>query len=178
MAESESADRPHPMTGREDVSAPLSKICPFTFPPTFSRDFPFPNLTGKPPPPPPLLLLLLLLLLLRFLSPERHRSSWLLCSDGGGAHRRGELPGRAGRAHRPDRGRPFPPSVTFRTFVLGTLACCLLSFLNQFFWYRREPLSVTSVSAQIAVVPLSRPRTREFSSVRFGSVSEQIEFDF
>jgi hypothetical protein len=38
--------------------------------------------------------------------------------------------------------------------VLGTLACVLLSFLNQFFWYRREPLSITSISAQIAVVPL------------------------
>ncbi|KAL3720541.1 hypothetical protein ACJRO7_005368 [Eucalyptus globulus] len=46
------------------------------------------------------------------------------------------------------------PAVTFRTVVLGALACSLLSFLNQFFWYRREPLSVTSVSAQIAVVPL------------------------
>ncbi|KAF2312412.1 hypothetical protein GH714_034604 [Hevea brasiliensis] len=28
------------------------------------------------------------------------------------------------------------------------------SFLNQFFWYRREPLTITSISAQIAVVPL------------------------
>lgn len=39
-------------------------------------------------------------------------------------------------------------------WTLGTLACALLSFLNQFFWYRREPLSITSISAQIAVVPL------------------------
>ncbi|GAV71816.1 LOW QUALITY PROTEIN: Nol1_Nop2_Fmu domain-containing protein/OPT domain-containing protein [Cephalotus follicularis] len=45
-------------------------------------------------------------------------------------------------------------TFTFRTWTLGTLACVLLSFLNQFFWYRREPLSVTSISAQIAVVPL------------------------
>ena len=30
----------------------------------------------------------------------------------------------------------------------------VLSFLNQFFWYRKEPLSLTSISAQIAVVPL------------------------
>ncbi|KAI3878382.1 hypothetical protein MKW98_001797 [Papaver atlanticum] len=37
---------------------------------------------------------------------------------------------------------------------VGTLACVLLSFLNQFFWYRKEPLSITSISAQIAVVPL------------------------
>ncbi|THF94061.1 hypothetical protein TEA_018395 [Camellia sinensis var. sinensis] len=46
------------------------------------------------------------------------------------------------------------PVVTFRMWTLGTLACVLLSFLNQFFWYRKEPLSITSISAQIAVVPL------------------------
>ncbi|KAI3813624.1 hypothetical protein L1987_18353 [Smallanthus sonchifolius] len=44
--------------------------------------------------------------------------------------------------------------VTFRMWTLGIVACVLLSFLNQFFWYRREPLSITSISAQIAVVPL------------------------
>ncbi|KAI8541135.1 hypothetical protein RHMOL_Rhmol08G0038900 [Rhododendron molle] len=48
------------------------------------------------------------------------------------------------------------PAVTFRMWTLGTLACVLLSFLNQFFWYRREPLTITSISAQIAVVPLGR----------------------
>ncbi|OAY57568.1 oligopeptide transporter 7 [Manihot esculenta] len=49
---------------------------------------------------------------------------------------------------------PNLPTVTFRTWTLGTLACILLSFLNQFFWYRREPLTITAISAQIAVVPL------------------------
>ncbi|CAI9110948.1 OLC1v1011058C1 [Oldenlandia corymbosa var. corymbosa] len=49
---------------------------------------------------------------------------------------------------------PSLPVVTFRMWVLGTLACVLLSFLNQFFWFRREPLSISSISAQIAVVPL------------------------
>ncbi|XP_009773684.1 oligopeptide transporter 7-like [Nicotiana sylvestris] len=44
--------------------------------------------------------------------------------------------------------------VTFRMWVLGTIACFLLSFLNQFFWYRREPLTITSISTQIAVVLL------------------------
>ncbi|KAK7376112.1 hypothetical protein VNO78_34965 [Psophocarpus tetragonolobus] len=48
---------------------------------------------------------------------------------------------------------PSLPSLTFRTWILGTVACVLLSFLNQFFGYRREPLSVTAISAQIAVVP-------------------------
>ncbi|GAA0146835.1 hypothetical protein LIER_36392 [Lithospermum erythrorhizon] len=46
------------------------------------------------------------------------------------------------------------PVLTFRMWTLGTVACILLSFLNQFFFYRREPLSITSISAQIAVVPL------------------------
>ncbi|XP_073058093.1 oligopeptide transporter 7-like [Primulina eburnea] len=49
---------------------------------------------------------------------------------------------------------PELPVVTFRLWVLGSLACVALSFLNQFFWYRREPLSITAISAQIAVVPL------------------------
>lgn len=49
---------------------------------------------------------------------------------------------------------PELPVVTFRLWVLGSLACVVLSFLNQFFWYRREPLSITAISAQIAVVPL------------------------
>ncbi|KAL6956822.1 OPT superfamily [Sarracenia purpurea var. burkii] len=49
---------------------------------------------------------------------------------------------------------PTLPVVTFRMWTLGILACVVLSFLNQFFWYRREPLSITSISAQISVVPL------------------------
>lgn len=46
------------------------------------------------------------------------------------------------------------PVVTFRMWVLGTFSCIILSFLNQFFWYRTEPLTITVISAQIAVVPL------------------------
>lgn len=49
---------------------------------------------------------------------------------------------------------PSLPTFTFRTWILGTLACVVLSFLNQFFGFRREPLSVTAISAQIAVLPL------------------------
>ncbi|KAJ4776593.1 oligopeptide transporter [Rhynchospora pubera] len=49
---------------------------------------------------------------------------------------------------------PTQPVLTFRMWVLGTISCALLSFLNQFFWYRKEPLTITAISAQIAVVPL------------------------
>ncbi|XP_065858498.1 oligopeptide transporter 7 [Euphorbia lathyris] len=51
---------------------------------------------------------------------------------------------------------PTLPVLTFRMWFLGTFSCILLSFLNQFFWYRTEPLSITSISAQIAVVPLGQ----------------------
>ncbi|XP_074357081.1 oligopeptide transporter 7-like isoform X2 [Apium graveolens] len=48
------------------------------------------------------------------------------------------------------------PVLTFRMWVLGTLSCVVLSFLNMFFWYRTEPLTITVISAQIAVVPLGQ----------------------
>ncbi|CAK9156999.1 unnamed protein product [Ilex paraguariensis] len=49
---------------------------------------------------------------------------------------------------------PTLPVLTFRMWTLGILACLLLSFVNQFYWYRRQPLSITSISAQITVLPL------------------------
>ncbi|KAI8546134.1 hypothetical protein RHMOL_Rhmol07G0093100 [Rhododendron molle] len=56
----------------------------------------------------------------------------------------------------PTSDDPTLPVLTFRMWVLGVLSCVLLSFLNQFFWYRTEPLSITAISAQIAVVPLGQ----------------------
>lgn len=41
-------------------------------------------------------------------------------------------------------------------WTLGLLSCVILAFLNQFFSYRSEPLSITAVSAQIAALPLGR----------------------
>lgn len=64
----------------------------------------------------------------------------------------------------PVRDDPTLPAVTFRTWILGTLSCLMLSFLNQFFWYRREPLSVRSISAQIAVLPLGHLMARTITS--------------
>ncbi|KAK9156369.1 hypothetical protein Sjap_003849 [Stephania japonica] len=51
---------------------------------------------------------------------------------------------------------PTLPALTFRTWVLGMISCCLLAFLNQFFGYRRLPLFISSVSAQIVVLPLGK----------------------
>ncbi|XP_068635317.1 oligopeptide transporter 7-like [Aristolochia californica] len=60
----------------------------------------------------------------------------------------------------PTSDDPTLPVLTFRMWVLGTLSCVLLSFLNQFFAYRKEPLSITSISAQIVVVPLGHLMAR------------------
>jgi len=54
----------------------------------------------------------------------------------------------------PKTDDPNMQILTFRMWVLGVVSCVLLSFVNQFFWYRTQPLIVTSVSAQIAVVPI------------------------
>ncbi|KAK4842834.1 hypothetical protein QYF36_000639 [Acer negundo] len=67
----------------------------------------------------------------------------------------------------PTTDDPSLPTFTFRTLTLGALSCALLSFLNQFFWYRREPLSVSSISAQIAVVPLGNFMSRTITDRAF-----------
>ncbi|KAI4338003.1 hypothetical protein L6164_016359 [Bauhinia variegata] len=54
----------------------------------------------------------------------------------------------------PKTDDPNMPLLTFRMWVLGIVSCVILSFVNQFFWYRTQPLSVSSISAQIAVVPI------------------------
>eukprot|EP00253_Pinus_taeda_P001021 PITA_01021 len=56
----------------------------------------------------------------------------------------------------PTTDDPGIPVMTFRMWVLGILSCVILSFLNQFFGYRREPLTITAISAQIVVLPLGQ----------------------
>ncbi|XP_030513849.1 oligopeptide transporter 4-like [Rhodamnia argentea] len=51
---------------------------------------------------------------------------------------------------------PTLPVWTFRMWFLGLLSCCLLSFLNQFFAYRTEPLVITQITVQVASLPIGR----------------------
>lgn len=60
----------------------------------------------------------------------------------------------------PKTDDPTIPVLTFRMWVLGVAACVILSFVNQFFWYRTEPFMITSISAQIAVVPIGHLMAR------------------
>ncbi|KAL4628029.1 hypothetical protein ACB092_05G208600 [Castanea dentata] len=51
---------------------------------------------------------------------------------------------------------PTLPCLTFRTWFLGITSCAVLAFLNQFFGYRQNALYISSVSAQIVVLPIGR----------------------
>ncbi|XP_047951622.1 oligopeptide transporter 1-like [Salvia hispanica] len=51
---------------------------------------------------------------------------------------------------------PTVVALTFRTWFLGIIACVLLSFTNQFFGYRQNQISISSVAAQIVTLPIGR----------------------
>ncbi|CAN6482294.1 unnamed protein product [Victoria cruziana] len=51
---------------------------------------------------------------------------------------------------------PTIPVWTFRMWFLGLLSCVAMSFMNQFFAYRAEPLVITQISVQVASLPAGR----------------------
>lgn len=56
----------------------------------------------------------------------------------------------------PTTDDPTQPALTFRTWTLGLASCIILSFVNQFFGYRTNPLYISSVSAQILSLPVGK----------------------
>lgn len=69
---------------------------------------------------------------------------------------------------------PTLPVRTFQIWTLGLLSYSLLSFLNQFFSYRTEPLIITQITILVASLPIGRfmattlPR-KQFRIPGFGS---------
>ncbi|KAI3897024.1 hypothetical protein MKX03_015848 [Papaver bracteatum] len=59
------------------------------------------------------------------------------------------------------------PVWTFRTWFLGLLSCGLLSFLNQFFAYRTEPLVITQITVQVAVLPIGHFMAKFLPKTKF-----------
>ncbi|XP_024532543.1 oligopeptide transporter 2-like [Selaginella moellendorffii] len=51
---------------------------------------------------------------------------------------------------------PAVPVWTFRMWTIGLFFCIVLSFVNQFFYYRKEPLTVSALSGQILAVAIGR----------------------
>ncbi|OIW16405.1 hypothetical protein TanjilG_19121 [Lupinus angustifolius] len=62
---------------------------------------------------------------------------------------------------------PTQPALTFRTWFLGLASCLLLSFVNQFFSFRTNPLYLSSVSAQIVTLPLGKLMAATLPTRRF-----------
>nr|GMD99532.1 oligopeptide transporter 4-like [Ipomoea batatas] len=67
----------------------------------------------------------------------------------------------------PNTDDPTLPVWTFRMWVLGLVSCVLLSFLNQFFSYRREPLIITSITVQVATLPIGRFMAAALPAAKF-----------
>ncbi|XP_073151658.1 oligopeptide transporter 4-like [Henckelia pumila] len=59
------------------------------------------------------------------------------------------------------------PVWTFRMWFLGMLSCALLSFLNTFFGYRSEPLTITMISVQVATLPIGRFMAKVLPTTKF-----------
>ncbi|KAJ7542017.1 hypothetical protein O6H91_10G085700 [Diphasiastrum complanatum] len=49
---------------------------------------------------------------------------------------------------------PTLPVYTFRMWTIGIVSCIALAYINQFFSYRTEPITISSVAVQIAALPL------------------------
>ncbi|PIN12273.1 hypothetical protein CDL12_15110 [Handroanthus impetiginosus] len=56
----------------------------------------------------------------------------------------------------PETDDPTLPVMTFRAWFLGLSSCAVLSFLNTFFSYRTQPLNISAVVMQIAVLPIGK----------------------
>lgn len=69
------------------------------------------------------------------------------------------------------------PVWTFRMWLLGLLSCGLLSFLNQFFAYRTEPLIVTQITAQVAVLPIGHFLAKILPKKKFSLGSWKFSFN-
>ncbi|KAI3991594.1 hypothetical protein MKX01_001061 [Papaver californicum] len=56
----------------------------------------------------------------------------------------------------PETDDPSLPVMTFRAWFLGITSCTLLIFLNTFFTYRTQPLTISSILMQIGVLPFGK----------------------
>ena len=50
----------------------------------------------------------------------------------------------------PTTDDPTLPVWTFRMWTIGVVSCALLSFFNQFFAYRSEPIIISQITVQVS----------------------------
>ncbi|PNX59006.1 oligopeptide transporter 3-like protein, partial [Trifolium pratense] len=56
----------------------------------------------------------------------------------------------------PETDDPTIPVLTFRAWFLGITSCIILIILNTFFTFRTQPLTISAILMQIAVLPIGK----------------------
>lgn len=56
----------------------------------------------------------------------------------------------------PTTDTPDMRMLTVRTWVIGLLICGFLAFVNQFFWFRSSPITISALAGQIVSLYLGR----------------------
>ncbi|KAI4303564.1 hypothetical protein MLD38_039175 [Melastoma candidum] len=67
----------------------------------------------------------------------------------------------------PETDDPSLPVMTFRVWVLGMVSCILLIFLNTFFTFRTQPLTISAILMQIAVLPMGKFMARSLPTKQY-----------
>ncbi|KAL5214318.1 hypothetical protein ABZP36_003470 [Zizania latifolia] len=67
----------------------------------------------------------------------------------------------------PTTDDPSLPIWTFRMWTIGLLSCAMLSFINQFFSYRTEPITITQITIQVAALPIGHFMARVLPERKF-----------
>jgi len=67
---------------------------------------------------------------------------------------------------------------TFRSFFLGILFTCTLSFVNQFFAFRTSPLTIGMLLTQLLAYPIGKFLEKILPTRSFSPFGKQWEFSF
>jgi hypothetical protein len=65
----------------------------------------------------------------------------------------------------PTTDDPTLPVWTFRMWTMGFISCALLSFVNQFFAYRSEPIVISQITIQVSTAIASTQPCRRNSRI-------------
>ncbi|KAI7901668.1 OPT family small oligopeptide transporter [Cokeromyces recurvatus] len=71
------------------------------------------------------------------------------------------------RAVVPNTDDPTLPIYTFRMWCLGLVFSCVLAFVNQFFWYRRNAMTLSPLVVQLISFPIGKFMEKVIPKSRF-----------
>ncbi|KAF9438255.1 hypothetical protein BGZ76_008988 [Entomortierella beljakovae] len=81
------------------------------------------------------------------------------------------------RATVPPTDDPTLPTKTFRAWSLGIFFTALLAFVNQFFWFRDNPLTIRVMVAQLLTYPLGKIMARVLPTHKFSLFGKEFSLN-